>query len=359
MQAPVGIRSSLLAVLITGFALGCAATTPSPPPPQDVLVVLNAGGPSLSLIPVPGGGPAETVPLGNIGGIPRALTAHGSQVLVTTGAGSTVARLDLSEGLSAVVYQLPSGAGAGGAGFVNDTLAYVTNPGSGRVTRFNFRTGDTVSVAVGQTPVAVALARGRLFVVNGNLDPGCPFAEPCILGPSWLTVVDPIAATVLDSIPLVGPGNALAIEVGGDGLLYVLSAGMRDGAGSLGRVSIVDPVLRAEVGSFAGFGELPNNLASDRRERLFITSEDEGLMEFNTRTRRVVRGAGTGIPLQAATAAAVDGTGLIYAVESGSCSGVAPGRVRIFRPDLTELRVVGTGLCSIAATLVKLLPPPE
>src|SRR3972149_4805388 len=101
MQAPVGIRSSLLAVLITGFALGCAATTPPPPPPppQDFLVVLNAGGPSLSLIPVPGGGPAETVPLGNIGGIPRALTAHGSQVLVTTGAGSTVARLDLSEGL--------------------------------------------------------------------------------------------------------------------------------------------------------------------------------------------------------------------------------------------------------------------
>lgn len=349
---------TISSIILAGFVVGCAATTPSPPLPRDFLVVLNAQSYSLSLIPIPGLGPPQTVPLGPIGGTPFAMTGRGSEVLVTTGAASTVARLDLESGVSAVVYRLPTGSGAGGAAFVNDTLAFVTNPLVDRVTRFNFKTGDTVSVAVGHTPIAAAFARGRLFVVNANLDPSCSFADPCVLGPSWLTVLDPISATVLDSIPLVGPGNAVAIEAGGDGQLYVLSAGINDGAASSGRVSIIDPVQRSEVGSFAGFGALPNNLASDRRERLFITSETEGLMEFNTRTRRIVRGAGSGIPLQGATAAAVDGEGLIYAIESGSCSSLVPGRVRIFRTDLTEVRVVLTGVCSIAATQVK-LPPIE
>lgn len=346
-------------IILAGFAAGCAATTPSPPLPRDVLVVLNAQSASLSLIALRDLGPPQVVPLGAIGGTPFALAGRGSEVLVTTGMGSTVARLDLESGVSAVVYRLPAGSGAGGAVFVNDTLAFVTNPFVDRVTRFNFATGDTVSVAVGHSPVAVAFARGRVFVVNANLDPACSFADPCVAGPSWLTVLDPIATMVLDSIPLVGPGNAVAIEVGGDGLLYVLSAGVNDGAASSGRVSIIDPIVRSEVGSFAGFGVLPNNLASDRRERLFVTSETEGLMEFNTRTRRIVRGAGSGIPLQGATAAAVDGEGLIYAIESGSCSSLVSGRVRVFRSDLTEVRVVLTGICSIAATQVKLPPLPE
>jgi len=350
---------TLSSIILAGFALGCAATTPSPPLPRDFLVVLNATSYSLSLIPIQGIGPPQVVPLGAIGGLPYALTGRGSEVLVTTGAGSTVARLDLESGLSAVVYHLPAGSGAGGAVFVNDSLAFVTNPLADRVTRFNFLTGDTVSVAVGHNPVALAFARGRLFVVNANLDPACSFSDPCVLGPSWLTVLDPISTQVLDSIPLVGPGNAVAIEVGGDGQLYVLSAGVNDGAASSGRVSIIDPVVGSEVGSFSGFGTLPNNLASDRRERLFVTSETEGLMEFNTRTRRIVRGAGSGIPLQGATAAAVDGEGLIYAIESGSCSSLVSGRVRIFRSDLTEVRVVPTGTCSIAATQVKLPPVAE
>jgi hypothetical protein len=357
MQVRSGLRSLAL-TLFAGFLAGCAATTPSPPPPRDVLVVLNAQSANLSLIPIPGGGPPDVVSLGNIGGTPFGMASLGSQVLITTGAGSTVARLDLESGVSAVVYQLPLDAGAAGAAFVNDTLAYVANPFIDRVTRFNFRTGDTLSVAVGHTPIAVGLARGRLFVVNANLDPGCPFADPCTLGPSWLTVLDPVSTVLLDSIPLVGPGNAVAIDVGGDGQLYVLSAGVNDGEASMGRVSIIDPISRTEVGSFAGFGVLPNNLASDRRERLFVTSETEGLMEFNTRTRRIVRGAGSGIPLQGATAAAVDGTGIIYAVESGSCSGLGSGRVRVFRSDLTEVRVILTGNCSIAATQVKLPPLP-
>jgi hypothetical protein len=338
-----------------GLLLGCAATTPSTPPAEETLVVLNAGDVSLTLLPVSAGGPVTTIALGNIGGTPLNLAARGGQGLITTGAGNTVARVGFSIGQSPLVYQLPAGAGAAGAAFVNDSIAYVANPFIDRATRFNFRTGDTVSVATGHTPTAVAVARGRVFIANANLEAACAGPLPCVQGPSWLTVIDPERNTVIDSIPLAGPGNALAIEVGGDGLLYVLSAGA--GGAESGRLSIVDPVLRSDVGSFGGFGALPSDLGTDRRERLFVTSLAAGLMEFNTRTRRVVRGAENAIPLQSGMAVAVDDEGLIYAIESGSCGAAAAGRIRIFRPDLTEARIVPAGVCPVDAAIVKLPPP--
>ena len=345
-----GPASGLL-LLLAGFATGCAATTPSPPPPRETLVVLNGGDKTLILVPLSVSGPADTLALGNIGGNPRYLAARGSQVLITTGNGSSVARVGLDEGQSPLLIQLPAGAGASGAAFVDDTLAYVASPAADLVTRINLRSGDTTSVFTGRNPTAVAVARGRVFVANANLDPTCQDPTPCILGPSWLSVIDPDRNTVIDSIPLVGPGNAVAIEVGGDGLLYVLSAG--SGAESA-RLSIVDPVLRGDVGSFAGFGTLPNDLATDRRERLFVTSPVDGLMEFNTRTRRVVRGANAAIPLQSGAAVAVDDEGLIYAIESGPCNGATPGRIRVFRPDLTEARIVPAGVCAADVVIVKL-----
>jgi len=226
-----------------------------------------------------------------------------------------------------------------------------------RATRFNFRTGDTASVPTGHTPTAVAVTRGRVFIANANLELACAGPAPCVKGPSWLTVIDPDRNVVIDSIPLDGPGNASAIEIGGDGLLYVISAGA--GGSESGRLSIVDPILRADVGSFGGFGPLPSDLATDRRERMFVTSLSAGLMEFNTRTRRVVRGASAAIPLEFGTAVAVDDEGLVYAIESGLCTGSAAGRIRIFRPDLTEARIVPAGVCPVDAVIVKLPPPPS
>jgi len=339
---------------MAGLTLGCAATTPSAAPPEETLVVLNAGEATLTLLPLSTPGAARTIALGSIGGVPLALAARGGQGLITTGAGNTVARVGFSVGQSPILYRMAAGAGAAGAAFVSDTLGYVANPFLDRATRINFRSGDTVSVATGRSPTAVAVARGRVFVANANLEPLCAGPLPCVRGASWLTVIDPDHNTVVDSIPLAGPGNALAIEVGGDGLLYVLSAGA--GEASSARLSIVDPVLRVEVGSFGGFGALPNDLASDRRERLFVTSFAEGLMEFNTRTRRLVRGEGAGIPLQSGSAVVVDDAGLIYAIESGPCLGSAPGRIRSFRPDLTEVRVVGSGACPVDAVIIKLPP---
>lgn len=343
-------------LLAAAATAGCAATTPSTPLSEESLVVLNTGDATLSIFPVTDPETSLVLTLGDIGGTPTALAARGTQALVTSEAGSSVAVVVLASNGAIVVYKLPPAGGAGGAAFVDDTLAYVTNPFSDRATRVNLRTGDTASVAVGRAPTAVAVTRGRVYVANANLEPACAGPLPCVRGPSWLTVIDPDRNAVLDSIPLPGPGNASAILVGPDGLIYVMNSG--PGGSDPGRLSIVDPVLREEVGSFGGFGVLPGRLASDGRERLFITSQSQGLMEFNTRTRRVVRGASAAIPLIDGVAAAVDGDGQVYAVESGSCLPGSPGRVRIFRPDLTEARVVPAGPCPVDAAVVNLPPRP-
>jgi hypothetical protein len=347
------VRQAAGAAVLAVLAAGCAATTPSPPTPEEHLVVLNAGDATITIVPLSSPNSPVTVHLGPIGGTPFALAARGPQGLVTSGAGSTVALVDLGAPQSVLVFGLAAGAGATGAAFVNDSVAYIANPFANRVTRLNIRRGDTISIAVGQTPSAIAVTRGRVFVANANLDPACPVRAPCVLGPSWLSVIDPDREIVVDSIALPGPGNASSITVGGDGLLYVISAG--PGGEESGRLSIVDPVLRQEVGSFAGFGPLPGQVSSDGRERLFVTSLEQGLMEFNTRTRRLVRGAGSGIPLQTGVDAAVGSDGLVYAVESGNCVS-GPGRIRIFRPDLTEVRIIPVGLCAADADIVRLLP---
>lgn len=347
-----GAGTALLGLL----AAGCAATTPSPPTPEEHLVVLNAGDPSLTILPLSSLTSPVTIHLGPIGGTPSGLAARGAQGLVTTGAGNTVALVDLGAPQSVLVFGLAAGGGAAGAAFVNDSIAYIATPLNNRVIRLNIRRGDTTSLAVGQTPTAIAVTRGRVFVTNANLGQECAGPAPCVLGPSWLSVIDPDREVVVDSIALPGPGNALSITVGGDGLLYVISAG--PGGVESGRLSIVDPVLRQEVGSFSGFGALPGQVASDGRDRLFVTSVEQGLMEFNTRTRRLVRGAGAGIPLQTGMDAAVGNDGLVYAVESGGCAPGVKGRVRIFRPDLTEARIIPVGVCSVDATIVRLLPTP-
>jgi hypothetical protein len=358
MGAP-GLRRIFNRGEVSGLAglllAGCAATTPSPPAPEEHLVVLNGHTPTLTIVPLSRPGLPTTIYLGPIGGSPWGISARGSSALVTTGLGNTVALVDLGSPHSLLVFNLSPGSGATGSAFVNDSIAYIANPLSNRVTRLNIRQGDTVSIAVGQTPNAVAVTRGRVYVANANLDPECPDGSPpCVLGPSWLSVIDPDRDVVVDSIPLPGPGNATSITVGGDGLLYVVSAG--PGGDEPGRLIIVDPVLRQEVGSFAGFGPLPGQATSDGRERLFVTSLENGLMEFNTRTRRLVRGAGSGIPLEAGVDAAVGSDGLVYAIESGGCVPDVPGRIRVFRPDLTEVRVLFAGICPVDATIVRLLP---
>jgi hypothetical protein len=315
-------------------------------------VVLNAGEGSLSLIPVDPNRPMRKVQFGALGGTATDVAARGETAVVTGGVSDQVLVFDLRSETTRQVVSLAAGSNPIAVTMISDAVAYVANAGANLVTRLDLVTGDTASIVVGQYPRDLVLTRGRLFVVNANVEP-CDLGL-CSLGPSWLTVVDPQTNSRTagrDSIELPSQGNAQSTTLGGDGLVYVVNIG--DAATEIpGRLSIVDPIVRAEVGSFGGFGFMPGGVTSDGAERLFVTSTADGLMEFNTRTRRVVRGAGDGIFVAANLAAAVDSRGWIYAIEGGDCAGAGLGRLRVFRADLTEARSVVLGVCPVAVTLV-------
>ncbi|MEO8199682.1 MAG: hypothetical protein ABI679_04090 [Gemmatimonadota bacterium] len=349
MNTPWSVRVS--AALVVAGLTACADTTAPLPPPAEVLVVVNSTEASLTVVPVESPGNATTIPLGGTTPTPVSVATREGIAIVPMGLDNTAVVVDLKAGHVVKTIFLPPGSGATGVAIVNDSIAYVGNPNLNSVTRINFLRGDTATVAVGVYPEAIVFTRGKLFVLNGNLENFSPVGE------SWITVIDPVTnskATGVDSIPLPGPGNAGFADVASDGLLYIVSSG--DFFTGEGRLSIVDPVGRQEVANFSGFGTGPGALAADGGERLFITSFSEGLMEFNTRTRVVVLGAGAGIDIPGNSAIEVDSKGRIYAITTGPCSGGVPGVAHVLKANLAETGTIDLGECSIFAT-VTTIPP--
>lgn len=361
----------VLLVTLSAVVLGsCAETTAPLPPPLEYLLVANRDDPSLSFVPLRPEGLTTRLQIPVPAATPERVATRASLALVPLGPAGGVAVVDLAARRLDRIVPTPEGARPYDAVLIGDSVGYVSNPGLNTITRLDLRTGDTASVAVGQWPTAIIPARGRLFVLNANLRL-CAESRTgiCAEGESWITVVDPFTnarSTGRDSIPLPGPGDARSATVGGDGFLYILNRGtVTDTTSPEGRLSIVDPIRRLEIGNFGGFGVQPAWVASDGGERIFIASPGEGLLEFNTRTRAVVRGAGQGIPVVGNASVLVDRFGLVYAVESGSCSqGASLGRVRIFRSNLTEVQAVGLGACA-RGSAIALVPqdgqelPPE
>lgn len=325
----------------------CAATEPFPPAPEEVLVAVNSTARTLTVAPTGAPNTAVTVPLGAGSDVPAGFAARSGMALIPLGDDDAVAVVDLGAGTVVHTWPLATGSGATGAAVVDDSIAYVALPALDRVTRIDYTTGDTASVAVGVHPQALVFTRGRLFVLNGNVNgSGTP------LGASWITVIDPVTnakATGIDSIPLLGPGNARSATLGADGLLYVMSAG--DSGSGEGRLSIVNPVSREELASFNGFGNLPAGLGASG-DRLFIASWSEGLMTFDTRLREVTRGAGEGVAIATNSSVVVGANGRIYAVSAGPCSGGTGGTAHILRPsDLASSGTIPLGECAVGALI--------
>lgn len=308
------------------------------------MVVLNTTAATLSLVPVAAPTQVSTIPLGASDVEPVTVTTRGGTAVIPLRGSDAIAVVDLRAGQLVNVIPLAPGSGVAGAALVSDSVVYVTNSRLNTVTRVNLSTGDTVSVAVGKTPQQVTFTRGRLLVLNSNLD---SLGKPA--GESWISVLDP--ATGIDSIPLIGPGNAQFSAVAGDGLVYVVQDG--DPSVDEGRLSVVDPLRRRELASFGGFGFGPGDLSSDGGDRLLISSRTEGLMEFDTAERAVVRGEGNGIPIPGNTGVAVDSQGRIYALEAG-CSDM--GLLHVLRPDFSEIRTVPVGQCASQILLARVPP---
>src|SRR5688500_13528273 len=237
----MAIRNRMLALASLAGA-SCAETSAPLPPPEEVVVVLNTTAATLSLVPVGSPSQVSTVPLGASDVEPVSVATRGATAVVPLRGRNALAVLDLREGMLVNTILLAPGSGIAGAALVSDSVAYVSNANLNTVTRVDLATGDTASVAVGNTPQHVTFTRGRVLVMNSNLD---ALGKPA--GESSIDVIDPAndpAFGRIGRIPLVGPGNARFSTIAGDGLVYVIQEG--DPALDEGRLSIVDPVDRRE-----------------------------------------------------------------------------------------------------------------
>ena len=349
------LRRSLTSAtaLALGLALlpGCSDTNAPLPEAQVVLLAVNSTANTLSIVPLDAPESAVAVELGGTTPTPVGVSARNGIALVPLGLDNAVAVVDLRAGAVLRRIPLPDNSGATGSAIVDDSIAYVANPNINTVSRVNYLTGATTDVPVGVYPQGVVFTRGRIFVINGNLENFAP------VGPSWLTVIDPVTNQRVegsDSIALTGQGNAGFADVAGDGLLYVVSTGSF--LGGEGRLSVVDPVGFTELASFAGLGVGPQTVAA-HEERVFISSFAEGLMEFNADSNEVVRGAGEGVAIPSNAGVAADADGRVYAIESGPCQGGAPGIAHVLDEELEEVDAIPLGECTAGAAIAEI--PPE
>ena len=344
----------VLVLAVTASLPSCAATSPSAPPSDEVLLVVNSTEQSLSVVPVENPGAGIKIPLGpaTANATPVGVSAANGIAIVPLGVVSAVAVVDLKLGTVPRIIPLEANSGATGSAVVDDSIAYVANPNLNTVTRVNYLTGDTASVAVGVYPQGVVFTRGKVFVLNGNL------VNFAVAGESWITVIDPTTnakASGTDSIGLQPPGNAGFADVAAfDGLMYVMSTGGFN-PGDLGRLSVVDPVTRVELANFGGFGNAPQAVAAGG-DRLYISSFSEGLMVFDIAKNKVIHGAGDGVPIMLNAGVAVDSKGRIYALDLGPCSGGIAGKAHVLDASLNEKNTITLGECPSGA-LVTFVPP--
>jgi hypothetical protein len=347
------VAPAVIALGLTALGLGCSDTNAPLPDPQEVLLAVNSTGNTLSIVPVDGPKGAVQVPLGGTTPTPTGVSAREGVAIVPLGLDNAVAVVDLRAATVTRTIPLPEHSGATGSAIVDDSIAYVGNPNLNSVSRVNYLTGTTSEVPVGIYPSGLIFTRGKVFVLNANLDETFSPA-----GPSWLTIIDPATngeAIGVDSIALTGEGNASYAAVGSDGLLYVMSTG--DYFSGEGRLSVVDPLARVEVASFAGFGTGPGNVAADADARIFVSSYTEGVMEFNLDSNKVVRGAGQGVPIPLNATVAVDSKGRVYGIETGPCSGGRVGIAHVLDADLEETGTIMLGECPVGSAVVQI--PPE
>ncbi|HSE28096.1 MAG TPA: hypothetical protein VLA95_07670 [Gemmatimonadales bacterium] len=337
------------APLLAAGLVACAEVADPLPPPEALLLVPDSATAELAVRPILAPEDVAVLPLGP-GATPTGVATRGGLAALPLGSGDQVVVIDLALGTVLREVDFPVGAYPSAAAFASDTVLFVALAGIDRVGRVSLVTGDTSSMAVGVDPRGLAFTRGRLFVLNANTEPCAGTADRCARGPSWITAIDPAefaGAGTPDSIGLPGAVNATTATVGIDGQLYVVAAG--DPASPEGRLHVVDPVEGTELANFGGLGSRPGSAAA-LDDRILIASRSEGLLEFDTRAREFLRGAGEGVPLAGAVGVAVDEDGRVWVPREADCPGT-PGVLSVLRRDLTLLRELPSGPCPSGVAL--------
>lgn len=349
------MRLGRWAVLAVGIAAAACASTIGPIVPSiQVLVVLDSLDDTLRIIPVDTPDVVHKVPM-NIG-----IAAFGKHALAlrgqlaAIGLNHNVILFDLALQHSKCAQPpLDAGGAIVSLAFADNGQVYAAIPTTNGAPHF-----DPASCGVGGGyvrggPRAFASARSTFFVVAGNHIDCDPLAANCAVAPSWLATTtgqppDNTPLSTADSIPLSLPGNAQGVVLASDGFLYVINAG--NGRQQNARLSQVNPVSKTELSVIAGFGTLPQFIATDGADRIFVASAAEGLMVYNIRTNHAERDASTFIPLLGKPRGlAADDLGRVYALIAGSCAaGQAQGSVQVFGADLVSRRPIQVGRCPVA-----------
>jgi len=337
-----------LLLLALGLATGCSDALEQKSSAGQVIGVVNSGDRTLSLISATDF-TVSTRDWQRASATPGTIDAHGNVFLVPLGQANAVGVDRLLGPCGACVhdYVLPLAAGSGATGIAiqDDSIAWIANPNLNTVTRLDYLSGDTVSVAVGVHPQAVAVVGTRVFVLNSNVVGGSP------AGPSWLTSFECCVVRTPDSIPLTGVNARFAV-VGDDSLLYVIASGHIGAAD--GKLSIVDPQARVEIAVLNGLGESPGAAAfHPAGSRLLVASATEGILEVNTSIRAITRGPGNGVKPagHGVSGLAIDLRGRVYAVDPGACA--TPGTVHVLTapPDYGDIDEVPVGVCPTTAAV--------
>jgi len=341
-----------LAFLALTLATGCSDALEQKSSAGQVIGVVDSGARTLSLISATDF-TVSTRDWQRASATPNTIDGHGNVLLVPLGQADAVGvdRLLGPCGPGALCVQpddvlsLAAGSGATGIAVQDDSIAWIANPNLNTVTRLNYRNGDTVSVAVGVHPQAVAIVGTRVFVLNRNIVSAAP------AGPSWLTSFECCSVRTPDSIPLTGVNARFAV-VGDDSLLYVIASGHTGAAD--GKLSIVDPQARVEIAVLNGLGESPGAAAfHPAGSRLLVASATEGILEVNTSIRALTRGPGNGVKPagHGVSGLAIDLRGRVYAVDPGACA--TPGTVHVLAapPDYGEIDEVPVGVCPTTAAV--------
>ncbi len=341
------MRAAASASLLLVAALtGCSDALEQSTAAGQVVVAVNSTSRTLSLVSVDDHS-VVTNAIAPPGATARTAAVQGSSLLAIPAIDSgAIAVYDFTNGrVPELAFRpLPAGSGAGGIAITRDSVAWVANTALNSVSRVDFRTSAITTFAGEAYPQAVVVAQGFVFVTNTNLSGGVP------TGSAWIRVRSEETGALAspDSIPLTGTDARYAI-VGEDGLIYVVEAGTPGKAD--GKVSIVDPVSHAELVVVNGLGEFPGPAVYHPAGRLLVASQTEGILEIDTSTRRLLRGAGQGLKPGGAGIAVLtlDETGRVYAFDQGDCT--APGTLHVLSPppEYHDDQQIPVGVCPVAA----------
>ena len=321
-------------------------TEPLPLETAEVGVVLGSVDLSLTIFEVENPTQTRLVGLAPTGS-PVTLAVRGELAAVPLGFVPAVVVVDLREAVLLRTVGLPTGSGATGAAFLNDSILLAANLDLNSVTPVNVLTGTRGSeIEVGRFPQAIVVGGGRAFVLNAELelDPVSGFPVPD--GPATVSVIDIESLTVTSTIQLSGENAGVGV-VGPDGRLYIVNSGSFGLAN--GSLSVVNLTRVSEVGHHTGFGDFPGSLAFGPSSRAFVGAFSYGVAIWDPSLGTFIRGPAEalepgGVP--STLGVGFDEVGRLYTLTTGFCAD--PGTVNrhdsAFEVDVT----ISVGICPFA-----------